>query len=119
MAEDRTARTEEPTPKRREEARAEGQVAQSVEVTSAAVLIAALLTLSQRGPEAVGALRAMMSRGLAAASTSDLTGAQIAQVMRGMVTDSVAVVGPVLLATAVVGVLATVAQIGFQVVPKR
>jgi flagellar biosynthetic protein FlhB len=119
MAEDRTARTEEPTPKRREEARAEGQVAQSVEVTSAAVLIAALLTLSNRGGDAIAALRAMMRRGLDAASTGELTGAQVAQVMRGMVTDSVGIVGPVLLATAVVGVVATVAQTGFQVVPKR
>lgn len=119
MADDRANRTEEPTPKRREEARAEGQVPQSVEVTSAAVLMAALLVVSQRGGDAIGVLRAMMRRSLLAVSAGDLTPGQLAELLRGMVTDSVTVVGPVLAVTAVVGLAVTVAQIGLRVVPKR
>jgi len=119
MADDKETRTEEPTAKRREDARAEGQVPQSVEVTSAAVLMAAVLVVSQRGGDAIGALRAMMRRGLLAASATDLTPGQVAEVMRGMVTDSVAVVGPVLAMTAVVGLAVSVAQIGLRIVPKR
>src|SRR2546426_377761 len=119
MAEDRAARTEEPTPKRREEARAEGQVPQSVEVTSAAVLLAALVMFSQRGGVAIGTLREMMRRSLLAASASDLTPTQVAQVMRGIVTDSFAVVAPILAVTAAVALIATVAQTGLRIVPKR
>jgi flagellar biosynthetic protein FlhB len=119
MADDQTTKTEEPTAKRREDARAEGQVPQSVEVTSAAVLMAALLMMSQRGGDAIGTLREMMRRSLLAASASDLTPAQVGQVMRGMVTDAFAVVAPVLAVTAVVGLAATVAQTGFRIVPKR
>ena len=119
MADDKETRTEEPTAKRREDARAEGQVPQSVEVTSAAVLMAALLVVSQRGGDAIGVLRAMMRRSLLAASAADLTPGQVAEVMRGILTDSMVVVGPVLAVTAVVGLAVTVAQIGLRIVPKR
>ena len=75
--EDLSARTEEPTPKRREEARAEGQIPQSTEVTATAVLLAAVLAVSQRSDDAVGALREMMRRSLLAASTDELTPGQL------------------------------------------
>lgn len=46
-------KTEEPTQRRREEAREEGQVARSVELTAAASLLAALLLLRGLGPSMV------------------------------------------------------------------
>src|SRR5262245_9849025 len=101
MAEDADNRTEEPTPKRREEARAEGRIPQSVEITSAAVLLAALLAAWRQSGDMIGALRESMRRSLAQVSAADLTPADLAGVLHGMLQDGLAVVGPVLAVTAV------------------
>jgi flagellar biosynthetic protein FlhB len=119
MAEDVHSKTEEPTPKRREEARAQGQVPQSVEVTAAAVLLAAVVVMSHRGPALVGALREMMRRSLLAASASDFTPAQMGEVMRQLAGDTVSTVWPILAVTGSVGLAVTIAQVGFRFLPKR
>src|SRR4051794_13967410 len=119
MAEDVANKTEEPTPKRREEARAEGRVPQSVEVTAAAVLLTAVVVFSRQGPAMVGALREMMRRSLLAASATDFTPAQVSTVLRAMVSDAVSVVWPILAFTGAVGFAVTAAQVGFRIVPKR
>src|SRR6266481_3475201 len=98
MAEDVHSKTEEPTPKRRDEARAEGQVPQSAEVTAAAVLFAAVFAMSNRGPALVGALR---------------------EVMRRLASDTVGAVWPILAVTGTVGLVVTTAQVGFRFLPKR
>jgi flagellar biosynthetic protein FlhB len=119
MAEDAASRTEEPTPKRREEARADGRIPQSVEITAATVLLAALLSTWRSGGDAVGALRESMRRSLFAVTKLDLTPAQLGDVLNGMLHDITTVVAPILTATAIAGLVATVAQIGFQFHGKR
>ena len=119
MAEDAASRTEEPTPKRREEARADGRIPQSVEITSATVLLTALLATWQSGDAAISSLRESMRRSLFAVSKLDLTPAALGDVLRGMLQDLGDVVIPILAATAVAGFVATVAQIGFQFHGKR
>jgi flagellar biosynthetic protein FlhB len=119
MAEDAGNRTEEPTPKRREEARADGRIPQSAEITAATVLLAALLATSRNGDAAITSLREGMRRSLVAVSKVDLTPAQLGDVLHGMLQDITAVVMPILAATAVAGFVATVAQIGFQFNGKR
>ena len=76
MAEDAANRTEEPTPKRREEARADGRIPQSVEITAAAVLLAALLATWRSGDAVIGGLRESMRRSLMTVSKVDLTPAE-------------------------------------------
>lgn len=119
MAEDAASRTEEPTPKRREEARADGRTPQSVEITAATVLLAALLATWRNGDAAIASLREAMRRSLVAISKTDLTPAQLGDVLHGMLNDVTAVVIPILAATAVAGFVATVAQIGLQFNGKR
>ncbi len=119
MAEDAANKTEEPTPKRRDEARAEGQIPQSVEVTSAAVLLTAVLVVNHHGPAMVATLREMMRRNLLTASALDFTPGQMGQVMRRMLDDGIAVAWPLLAFTAAVGFAATVSQVGFHLYPKR
>jgi len=119
MAEDVHSKTEEPTPKRREEARAQGQVPQSAEVTAAAVLFAAVFAMSNRGPALVATLRDMMRRSLLAASATDFTPAQMGEVMRHLARDTAGAVWPILAVTGVVGLVATTAQVGFRFLPKR
>jgi len=119
MADDAADKTEEPTAKRQEEARAEGRIPQSVEITSAAVLLAALLATSRSGEGAVAALRESMRRNLFAITATDLTPAALGHTLQGMLGDCVAVVAPILLATGVAGLAATIAQIGFQIHAQR
>ena len=73
MAEDAASKSEEPTPRRREEARSEGQIPQSAEITAAAVLLTAVVVVTNRGPAMVNTLREMMRRNLLAASALDFT----------------------------------------------
>ncbi len=119
MAEDAASRTEEPTPKRREEARADGRIPQSMEITAATVLFAALLATWRNGDVAIGSLRESMRRSLLAVTKLDLTPAQLGDVLQGMLHDITAVVIPILSVTAVAGLLATVAQVGLQLNGKR
>src|SRR5690349_6649536 len=119
MAEDDASRTEEPTPKRREEARADGRIPQSIEITSATVLLASLVATWRNGDEAVGSLREAMRRSLVAITKMDLTPASLGDILTGMLHDVQAVVLPILTATAIAGFVATVAQIGFQVHAKK
>ena len=50
MAEQEGDKTEAPTPRRRQEAREQGNIARSPDVTSAALMLAVLLLLSVSGP---------------------------------------------------------------------
>jgi len=119
MAEDAASRTEEPTPKRREEARADGRIPQSAEITAATVLLAALIATWRSGDAAIAGLRESMRRSLLAVSKVDLTPAQLGDVLMGMLHDVNHVVIPILAVTAIAGFAATVAQIGFQFHGKR
>ncbi|HEY2388653.1 MAG TPA: flagellar biosynthesis protein FlhB [Candidatus Binatia bacterium] len=119
MAEDAASKTEEPTPKRREEARAEGQIPQSVEVTAAAVLLTAVLVVTHHGPSMVATMREMMRRNLLAASALDFTPGQMGLLMRRMLDDGVAVAWPLLAFCGAVGLASVVSQVGFRLYPKR
>ena len=119
MAEDAGNRTEEPTPKRREEARTDGRIPQSVEITSATVLLAALLATWRSGDAAITGLRESMRRSLLAVGKLDLTPAALGDVLNGMLHDLTAAVIPILSVTAVAGFTAVVAQIGFRFYGKR
>jgi flagellar biosynthesis protein FlhB len=116
---DKDTATEEPTPKRREEALAEGQVPQSVEVTATAVLLGALLALSQGGEAAIGALKRMMQESLVTVSRTDLTLAGVMDIVGRISGPCVVVVAPILGVTALVAVASGVAQVGFRVLPKK
>src|SRR5262249_16507588 len=53
-------KTEKPTPKRREEARAKGQIAKSMDLNGAVVLLAALIALSAFGPRILDEMETAM-----------------------------------------------------------
>jgi flagellar biosynthesis protein FlhB len=64
MIEDVGDKTEDTTPRRREEARRQGLVARSADLTTAAALTAALLLLRWTGADLVRAMKALVERGL-------------------------------------------------------
>ena len=60
MAEDLGDKTEAPTPRRREEAREQGQVARSPDLAAAVLLLGALLLLRWTGADLAAALRVLV-----------------------------------------------------------
>src|SRR3954464_7992120 len=65
-------KTEKPTPKRRQQARKEGQVARSMDMNGAIVLLASLMVLSAMAPKMMASLKQMMSSTLMLISTPDV-----------------------------------------------
>jgi flagellar biosynthetic protein FlhB len=116
MAED-VERTEQPTPRRRQEARREGQIALSQELGIAVNLLAALLALSwaDRG------LAAHAQRSFAElwAPRDDLTVSSAAQLLLHAFAAAGPVLLPVLLAVMFAGLAAGLAQTRFALTPAR
>jgi flagellar biosynthesis protein FlhB len=108
-------KTEKPTPKRRQKAREEGQVARSVDVNSTAVLLATLAVLAITGPSLLAKCEAIMAAGLARSGDPSLTSSGGTRSLLGWAMSSFAsAAAPVLLAAAAAGILASVAQVGLR-----
>jgi flagellar biosynthetic protein FlhB len=116
--EDLSNKTEEPTPRRREKAREEGQVARSPEVTAATVLLCGVIALSQWGGGMSRDLREAMRRALGEVAYTDLTPAQVGHALfeAGMVIAGVTL--PVILAMMLGGVASNLAQVGVGIYPQ-
>ncbi|HLK11899.1 MAG TPA: EscU/YscU/HrcU family type III secretion system export apparatus switch protein [Candidatus Binatia bacterium] len=120
MADERAAdRTEQPTAKRREKAREEGQVAISPEIAPVAVLLAGLAVASWGAPEVVARSRAVLHAWLAAVGPMALRedGAGPPVVRAALELGSLLV--PFGLAMAVVGAGVMLAQVGWVLTPQR
>jgi flagellar biosynthetic protein FlhB len=111
-------RTEEPTPRRREEARKEGRVARSQDFTSALVLVAALGVLIVSGPLLMRALVDSMQRTIRSASVADLTMETTPLVLRRMGEEPLLVVVLIAFLTALAAILAGIIQVGVHFTPE-
>jgi len=118
MAFEDAERTEAATPKRRQEARAKGQVARSAEVNSALILLGTFGALALGGAATGQVLIATMQKGLHLGGRSDLT----PEAIRGLYLWAASATGwailPVVLAGAVSGILSNLLQVGFLVTPE-
>ena len=119
MAEDNFDKSEEPTPRRLEKAREEGQVARSVELSAAIVLLTGIFLTQRRAPGMLSALRTSMAEALSRATATDLTPVEIGRLVRGVGATILSVVAPLTFTIAAIAFLATVAQIGIRLYPKR
>lgn len=106
-------RTEAPTPRRIEFLRSQGRVIRSVDLSSALALLAGIAILQQFGGDAAARLRAMMERSLVDLGRSDITDARIAELSAGAAEVFVSVMAPLLLLLPLVGVAASLGQVGF------
>ena len=113
MAEDSGGdKTEAPTPRRRQEARDQGNVARSPDLTAATLLIGVLMLLKYFGGALVGALRGLVQQMLTIEKFSDLNpGNAGTLVSRAMMTMAVAM-APLLIGVMVIAMVANVAQTG-------
>jgi flagellar biosynthesis protein FlhB len=105
-------RTEKATPKRQSEARSRGQVARSQDLSSIVGLMAGFAVLAIDGPHILAQLEAIFSRGLAQSGNTRLaTSEGIGSLTLWGITSFAKVLGPVVVAVAIAGLLANVAQV--------
>src|SRR6187455_2464880 len=72
MADEFAEKTEAPTPRRRAEAREQGQIARSPDLTSAVLLLTVIMLLDWYGPGLISALKGLMEKMLGSESLNDL-----------------------------------------------
>ena len=105
-------KTEDATPRRRQEARKEGQVARSVELNSALVLLSALLILKLTGPTLVDRVRSVAVNSFTRFPEADLLVGDVgSDLVRSLLQVGTAV-APLLLGVAVVGFMSGAVQVG-------
>ena len=119
MAEDQGEKTEPPTQRRRDEARQDGNVAKSMDLTAACTLLAGIIVLDLLGRRLLDGLLAMLKltlsgdHGANPTRAGDLAG--LAMFSIDLLSKTVL---PLILCTAAVGLAATVGQVGFLVTLK-
>ncbi len=119
MAEDFGDKTEAPTPRRREQAREQGNIARSADLTAAAMLLSVMFLLKAFGGELVGALKNIVRDALGAAALSDLgVETMAADLVRCVVLAAVAMV-PLMIGLLVIAVSVNLMQVGFFASSKR
>jgi flagellar biosynthetic protein FlhB len=106
-------RTEQATPKRRQEARERGQVLKSVEVNTAAILVASAAFLQWTLPAMSRSMMELTQHTFESAAVTDFSTAALHAKLIGLILFMLKLVGPVLLGLVVVAVLANVLQFGF------
>jgi flagellar biosynthetic protein FlhB len=77
-------KTEDPTPRRRQEAAEEGRIARSQDLTAALLLLASALALNATGPALASAMRDVMGSGLGFATATGLTGPAAIALIQGL-----------------------------------
>lgn len=106
-------RTEPATQRRKDEARREGRVARSVELTSAITLLAALAALAGFGPALLENLLGLVRGLILESSKPAATSGEIYGLFRVLSVRVGLLLLPLLLCVAAVGVSANLAQVGF------
>lgn len=112
-------KTEKATPKKVKEARDKGQVAKSMDLTGAGILLAGIVTLGAFGKAMTEGLMTFLSSGLeAAAHPENLGETGLARAMNEATQVGVKAVIPVLLAVVVAAIALLAAQVQLKITPK-
>jgi flagellar biosynthetic protein FlhB len=111
-------RTEQPTSKRREESRRHGQVAVSTEVSPVLVLLTALTLAYYGAPAVLDSCRLVLRRFLAAAGPAAAHDDAVAPFLVGATLEMGGLLVPFCIGTALVGLAAMVAQVGWSLNPE-
>lgn len=119
MAENLTDKTEAPTPRRREEAREQGQIARSADLTAAALLLGFLLLMNSFGPGLIKALKALMLELLSSNSLSNFDTQTIGATLLRSFLAAAGAAAPLLVGGVIVAIVANLLQVGFFFSGKR
>ena len=110
-------KTEEATPKRRQEARNKGQVAKSVEINSAIILLSAFYFLSLRGGYMFDKLQEIMRYMFTEFSLHDFNVDSIHALTLTLIIEFLKIVMPLMLIIAVIGIMVNYFQVGYMFNP--
>jgi flagellar biosynthesis protein FlhB len=119
MAESTGDKTEAPTPRRRQEAREQGNIARSQDLTSAVLLIGGLLLLKWFGMNLLSALRSIVEQMLSVRSLSNANPYSIADQAFGALGQIAVNVAPVLVGVMLIVIAVNIAQVGLILSPAR
>lgn len=115
---DPESKTEDPTPKRLQEARKRGQVAQSRELGNFLLLLAAALILSGMLPHTVAGLMEAMKNFLSRPEALPADPGGLGQILREAVWAAVKVIAAPVLIMMLVGIMSGPVQFGFLLTPE-
>ncbi len=111
--EDRDSRTEKATPRKREEARKQGQVPKSQDLNVAVSLTAIFAILLLFGTRSVGKIKEVVRYHLGSIAEFQLSSETVIETMALVVRDIFSVIWPILLILFIAAVLVNFAQVGF------
>jgi flagellar biosynthetic protein FlhB len=112
MAEDEE-RTEEPTPKRREEAREKGQVARSQDLNKAALLLAGMCLIYFFGSDIRTSMADFMTWAFSHLHDLELSTSEVNRIFLGSVHLTLKMVAPFAIGLMVLALAVSIAQVGF------
>lgn len=111
-------KTEKATPKKREDARKKGQVARSVDINGAAVLLASILALNAFGPKIMEQCKLAMVQVIDLVKTPQVVDQKGVGTLFMLVGQHVALAAaPIMLICLVAGFVASAAQVGLKPMP--
>ena len=108
-----------PTEKRRRQAREEGQVVKSQDLTSAALLLASLASLNYLGPPLAGRIASTMTNSLSTPHLESMSTADATSWVLQNAARLAMVVVPILIAMFIAGILVNLVQTGFLFTTKK
>jgi len=106
-------KTEQPTPRKRQELREKGEVAKSRELPSVAVLLAALISLTLFGSYMYSHIQFIMKGAFALPLLSDFSIPNFMIFAQETITRFILALSPLLAAIFIVGILSNIMQVGF------
>lgn len=119
MSDEMGEKTEDPTPRRRQEAREEGNIAKSQDLTAGLTLVGAVLLLAAFGSRMLGAMRALVESMLSGAVVENpARGEDLGQLWAVGLQFGLQMFAPVALGLMAMALIAGVLQVGFVVTLK-
>lgn len=106
-------KTEAPTPRRRQESRKKGQVAKSMEVNTALIMLASFWVMSSTGPRSVETYTWLVRRTFANLTTQDFTIEALRSGGMAVGAAMAQIIAPLVLTVVLVGVVSNIGQVGF------
>jgi flagellar biosynthetic protein FlhB len=113
MAEEMGDKTEAPTPRRRQEARDEGQVAHSRDLSAACILLGGLMLLKWQGGSVIEALRLILGYSMSTRSLLDLAPLSAGHQLTWALLTAGRALFPLAAGLIVIAVVANFLQVGF------
>jgi len=113
-------KTEKATPKKRGDARDKGQVAKSMDLNGALILLAGTFVLGMTGPKIVANCAEAMTGSLTMLERAPelVTRAGVGKVLVDTASRTAVAVAPLVLTCMLAGIVMSVAQVGFKITPK-